>query len=352
MSVSPPRPVPVELWKPPAPESIAHSSRNPFASPISSDDDVSQISEWLKSEEEPSKVQPQRGDSDFVSSEWLDTLRIDSREATKPQPLPKHDQARQVRQIPQPEPSRASPPTAHLSVSPPISSSASTSSVATATTVSSSRPKQAIRYIGPVIVDPHDYGLLHPQEKHSTPERSLKQMEFEFEAFKKDVRFKMIQEFHMDAIKYECTLVQDLSQGEDAVTRIEQHEVRMLQLQRDKEDKRKKLVDEERQRRRREINEKDEEAPQAKAMEAFKREQEKARRKEQAKREEERRKEEDLKRREEEMQRRELEIRRKEEEMKERQRLEREQLEVLKREHASKKKAEEHAKREKVRSRA
>lgn len=353
VSVSPPRQVPVELWKPPAPEPVAHSGRNAFASPISSDEDVSQISEWfekLKSEEEPSKVQPQRGDSDFVPSEWLDPLRIDTGEPTRPQSQRKHDQVPRVRQMPQPELSRASPPTAYLSVPPPISSSASTSSVATATTsvLSSSRSKQATRYIGPVIVDPHDYGLLHPQERHSAPERSLKQMEIEFETFKMDVRFKMIEEFHMDAIKHERTLVQEISQGEDPAARMAQHEVRMLQLQRDKEDKRKKLVDEERQKRRREISEKDEEPPQVKAKEAaFKREQEKTRRMEQIRREEERRKE-DLKKREEEMQRKEFELRRKEEEMNERQRLEREKLEYYKREHASKKKAEERAKRERA----
>lgn len=342
--------MPVELWKPPAPEPVAHSGRNASASPISSDEDVSQISEWfekLKSEEEPSKVQPQRGDSDFVPSEWQDALRINTGEPMKSQSQRKHDQVSRVRQMPQPELSRASPPTAYLSVPPPISSSASTSSVATATTsvLSSSRSKQSIRYIGPVIVDPHDYGLLHPQERHSAPERSLKQMEIEFETFKMDVRFKMIEEFHMDAIKHERTLVQDISQGEDPATRMVQHEARMLQLQRDKEDKRKKLVDEERQRRRREISEKDDEPPQ---VTAFKREQEKTRRMEQARREEERRKEEELKKREEEMQRKELELRRKEEEMNERQRLEREKLEYFKREHASKQKAEERAKRERA----
>ncbi|KAK0183988.1 hypothetical protein F5146DRAFT_342639 [Armillaria mellea] len=350
MSVSPPRQVPVELWKPPAPEPVARSGRNPFVSPISSDEDVSQISEWfekLKSEEEPSKSQSQRGDSDFAPSEWLDALKIDTGEPTKRQSQRKHDQVPRVPQIPQPELSHASPPTAHLSVPPPISSSASTSSAATATTaVSSSRSKQSIRYIGPEIVDPHDYGLLHPQERYSAPERSLKQMEIEFEEFKMGVRFKMIEEFHMDAIRHERTLVQDISQGEDPATRMVQHEARMLQLQRDKEDKRKKLVDEERQRRRREISEKDDETPQVKAV--FKRDQEKTRRMEQIRREEERRKEEDLKKREEEMQRKELELRRKEEEMNERQRLERERLEYFKQEHASKQKAEERAKRERA----
>ncbi|KAK0473766.1 hypothetical protein IW261DRAFT_677321 [Armillaria novae-zelandiae] len=220
MSVSPPRQVPVELWKPPAPEPVAHSGRNPFASPISSDENDSQISEWfekLKSEEEPSKIQPQREDPDFVPSEWLDALKIDTGESTKHQSQRKHDQVPRVRQMPQPELSRASPPTAHLAIPPPISTSASTSSAATATTSvsSSSRSKQSIRYIGPVIVDPHDYGLLHPQERYSAPERSFKQMEIEFETFKMDVRFKMIEEFHMDAIKHERTLVQDISQGED-----------------------------------------------------------------------------------------------------------------------------------------
>ncbi|KAG7446731.1 uncharacterized protein BT62DRAFT_919332 [Guyanagaster necrorhizus] len=346
MSVSPPRQVPVELWKPPAPESVTPSSRNPFASPISSDEDVSKISEWfeaLKSEEDPPKVQLQRGVSDTLPSERLDTLRIETEESFQR----RHDQTRRVRQAPQLEPSCASPPIAHFSV-PPLFTSALSAVTAAANSSSSSRSKQTTRYIGPVIVDPHDYGLLHPQEKYSAPERSLKQMENEFEEFKMSVRFKMIEEFHMDAIKHERTLVQDISQGEDPTARMVQHEVRMLQLQRDKEDKRKKLVDEERQKRRREIREKDEEAPKAKALEAFKREQEMARRKEQAKREEERRKEEDLQRREEEMRRRELEIRRKEEEMKERERLEREQLEFFKREHASKKKAEERAKRERV----
>ncbi|KAK0219820.1 hypothetical protein IW262DRAFT_981051 [Armillaria fumosa] len=287
MSVSPPRQVPVELWKPPAPEPVAHSGRNPFASPISSDEDVSQISEWfekLKSEEEPSKVQPQRGDSDFVPSEWLDALKIDTGESTRHQSQQKHDQVPRVRQMPQPTLSRASPPTTHLAIPPSISTSASTSSAATATTsvLSSSRSKQSIRYIGPEIVDPLDYGLLHPQERYSAPERSLKQMEIEFETFKMNVRFRMIEEFHMDAIKHERTLVQDISQGEDPATRMVQHEARMLQLQRDKEDKRKKLVDEERQRRRREISEKDDETPQVKVMEAaFKRDQEKTRKMEQ-----------------------------------------------------------------------